>query len=219
MLDTLEKEEVPSAEIEVEEHGAPARKVELDLDDAPFLQVEEKAPPAPVETDVEVAPKNEGSQGKKKKLILLGGIALGILLVAAAAVWWFMFRTPPPPPVAAPDPEVIVVPSMQTPAGPTELVHEFAAFVVPVNDDRAQTRFLVCKFAAISQDGGVDQEITRQEIPLRDAVYFYLRGKDAAYLQDAHNYDAIKQDLLTVFNDYLSQGKVDDIVFESYLSH
>lgn len=208
---------VESLDIEVASESQHPRKVELDLDDAPFLHVEE--PPAPAVEEHEAPEPPVETKRSRKKLVIFGGSLLGALIIAAAAVWWFFFRTPPLPPPQIPDPEVVVVPSQTVPAGPQDIVHEFAVFVVPVNDDRAQTRFLVCKFAAITQDAEVDQEMGRQRIPLRDAVYYYLRGKDANWLQDAHNYGDIKKDLMAIFNDYLSRGKLDDIVFESYLSH
>ena len=55
-------------------------------------------------------------------------------------------------------------------------------------------------------------------ISLRDAIYYYLRSKSSAYLTDARNATAIKQDLTAVLNDYLTQGKIEDILFESYLN-
>lgn len=218
MADSSTRVATSAQEVEVAPNTRTPAKVELDLDDAPFLQVEDSAPPAPVEEN-EPPAEEKPANDKKRKLVLLGAIGAFFLLTAAVAVWWFFFRTPPPAPPPPLDPEIIVVPSTPPPLADQDIVHEFAVFVVPVNDDRSQTAFLVCKFAAITKDASVDQEMTRQEIPLRDAVYYYLRGKDAGYLQDAHNYDAIKQDLLAVFNDYLSQGKLEDIVFESYLSH
>lgn len=199
--------------------GAPIKKVELDLDDAPFLQVDEPAPPPVPADSAEVGEEEDaGKASRKKRLLLLIGIAAGVIVVAAAAAWWFFLRTPPPPPPSAPEPEVIVVPSQAAPAGPNDLVKEFAPFIVPVNDDMKQTQFLICKFAAITKEPAVNQEMERQRLPLRDAIYFYLRGKDARFLLDSANYDAIKKDLLSVFNDYLTQGKLEDIVFESYLN-
>ena len=209
-MSTSQESETSAAAVD-----APVRKVELDLDDAPFLQVDEPPPPpAPVE---ETTPEPEGQgKGKRKKIIIIAAAAALVLI--AAAVWWFFFRTPPPPPPAPPEPEVIVVPSIPANLEPGDIVQEFAPFVVPLGDNIKDASFLVCKFAAITKDPTVKQEMTRQELPLRDAIYFYLRGKDATFILDARNGEAIKKDLLSVFNDYLSQGKLEDIVFESYLS-
>ena len=198
---------------------APIKKVELDLDDAPFLQAEEKAPDLPTTVDaVPDAPDDGEKQRRKKKLMLIGAIAAAVLIVAAAAVWWFFFRVPPPAPPAGPEPEVIVVPKAPAPAGPSDIVREFAPFIVPIKEADGKTGFLVCKFSAITTDPGLTTEIDRQRTALRDAIYFYLRSKDSGFLLDAHNATQIKKELLSVFNDYLSQGKLEDILFESYLN-
>lgn len=196
------------------------KKVELDLDDAPFLQTEEKTPAkAEVPEDLEDRSEDDEKKKRKKKLILLASaIGAGVLLLAAAVIWWFFFRTPPPLPPSAPEPEVIVVPSTPGPVGEQEIVREFAPFIVPTTDPDGKTGFLICRFSAITKDQAVNQEVQQQLLPLRDAIYYYLRSKDNAFLIDARNAPAIKQDLLSVFNDYLTQGKLEDIVFESYLS-
>lgn len=212
-------------DIQLESQEAPAdgkqKKVELDLDDAPFLQAEEKAPPpAPFDEDLPATPDDgaaeEARKRKRKRLIIM--IAAGALALVAAAVWWFFFRTPPPPPPEGPKPEVIVVPSKTPGAQPNDIVREFAPFVVPGKDAQGKTDFLICKFSAITQDPNINQEIEQQLVPLRDAIYYYLRSKDRTFITDARNGAQIKKELLSVFNDYLTRGKVDDIVFESYLS-
>lgn len=196
------------------------KKVELDLDDAPFLQTEEKTP-AKTEMDEELPPnqdEEEARRRKKKKLLIIGGAAAAVLVVGCVAVWWFFFRSPSSVMPTAPEPEVVVVPSTSGPSGPQDIVREFAPFIVPTMDASGKTEFLVCKFAAISHDPAVNKEVQSQIVPLRDAIYYYLRSKDNAFLLDARNGGEIKRDLLSVFNDYLTQGKLEDIVFESYLS-
>jgi len=198
------------------------KKVELDLDDAPFLQTEEKAtPPAPFDEQLPVTPDDGAAEEaarkrKKKRLIVMA--ACGVLVLVTAAVWWFFFRTPPPPPSEGPKPEVIVVPTPAPGAQDNDIVREFATFVVPGKDSHGRTDFLICKFAAITHDPNIQREIERQLVPLRDAIYYYLRSKDRDFISDARNGAEIKKELLSVFNDYLTQGKVEDIVFESYLS-
>lgn len=198
---------------------ATTKKVELDLDDAPFLQTEKEiAPGALQEVNVPENPDDEAEKaGRRKRKIIIAAVAAGAVVIAAAAVWWFFFREPPAPPPAL-DPEIIVVPSAPAPAASDETVRAFAPFVVPVTDAAGSISFLICKFSAISKNPNVNQEIDRQRTALRDAIYFYLRSKPAVYLQDARNGAAIKDDLLSVFNDYLTQGKLEDILFESYLS-
>lgn len=202
------------------EAAPPARKVELDLDDAPFLQAEEKEEPLPAHAEiVPDVPDEDAAKKRKKKKIIIAAICGGVLLVAAAAVWWFFFRVPPPPGPVPPEPEIIVVPKAATDTGPSDIVREFAPFIVPVKEENGKTSFLVCQFSAITHDQGLNREIDNQRTALRDAIYYYLRGKDAAFLLDARNGPQIKQDLLSIFNDYLTQGKLEDILFESYLGH
>lgn len=215
------KEKIDAPEIEVGGEGAaaPAKKVELDLDDAPFLRAEEKTP-AEVPEDVPANPDEDAEKARrrKKKMLILAGVGAVALVLAVIVVWWFFFKGPPVAPVEGPKPEVVVVPSTLPPAEPRDIVRDFAPFVVPRDDSGGPTRFLICKFAAITREPSVNQEMEQQILPLRDAIYYYLRSKDSNFLLDARNGAAIKRDLLSVFNDYLTQGKLEDIVFESYLS-
>ncbi|MBD5626743.1 MAG: flagellar basal body-associated FliL family protein [Desulfovibrio sp.] len=221
MAETKVKQ-APPLDVEVGGAGAQLKKVELDLDDAPFLEEEKPAaPPVPRGDDTPATPDEAGAvagKGKRKKLLLLGAIAGVVLLVAAAAVWWFMFRTPPPPPPEPPKPDVVVVPSAPAAQPAPDIVKEFAPFVVPSHQPEDGTRFLVCKFSAIIKDPAVGREMDQRMLSLRDAIYYYLRSKDNAFLMDAHNGPQIKSDLLGVLNDYMAQGKIEDILFESYLN-
>ena len=222
------KEAPPREELSVAVGGQDAvRKVELDLDDAPFLKEDE--PPAPAEASKEPAAKKESAAPedapaattKKKKLLLLAAVAGVILLLAAAAVWWFVLRTPPPPPPppAAPvEPEVIVMPGAPAAStAPAESVKELAAFVIPRQSPQG-TRFLVCKFSTLSKDPAIDAEIDHKLIPLRDALYYYLSSKPDEFLLNPGNAAKVKQDLAGVVNDYITHGKIEDVLFESYLN-
>ena len=220
-------EDIPKEEVSVAVGGQDAvRKVELDLDDAPFLKEDEPTVPAEKANENlpdEGAPSSgdgPGTKGKKKKILLFAAIGLVALLVAATAIWWFVLRTPPPPP--PPDepiqPDVIVVPSTPTaPATPTESIKELAAFVIPRNTPQG-TRFLVCKFSSLSTNPAIDAEIEHKLIPIRDALYYYLNSKSDEFLLDAANAAKVKHDLTGVLNDYITQGKVEDVLFESYLN-
>lgn len=197
-------------------------KVELDLDDAPFLQVPEEKSPAVREDDALAVPEsdapaqNSDDRKKRKKLIIIAGAVL--LPVLGAAGWWFFLRTPPPPPPPPPAPEVIVVPSKPAVQPDSDHIKEFAPFLVPGVDAKGETRFLVCKFSTLSKQGELDKEMDHKMISLRDAIYYYLHSKSSDYLTNARNAPAIKQDLIAVLNDYLTQGKIEDILFESYLN-
>ena len=193
------------------------RKVELDLDDAPFLKEQDPPPPAkkedaPLQTTEEVPQPN-----KKKKLIIIAAAALVVVLVAAAAIWWFVLRTPPPPPPEPIKPEVIVVPTPKSPTAKSDSVKELAPFVIPRQTAKG-ARFLICKFSTVSQSPRVGMEIDQKLIPLRDALYYYLSSKTDEFLLDPANATTIKKDLGGVLNDYLTQGRIEDILFESYLN-
>ena len=194
------------------------RKVELDLDDAPFLQEQESPPPAKTDSAPLQVPADAPAPNKKKKLLLIAGAAaLLVVLVAAVAVWWFVLRTPPPPPPDPVKPEVIVVPSAKSPASKPDSVKELAPFVIPRQTAKG-ARFLICKFSTVSQSPRVGMEIDQKLIPLRDALYYYLSSKPDAFLLDPASVPTIKKDLGGVLNDYLTQGRIDDILFESYLN-
>lgn len=200
---------------------APAKKVELDLDDAPFLQTEDKNLPAASHEDVvpeDPEAEAERARKRKRKMMIIAGVCVALLLCAALAVWWFFFRKAPAVDAGL-EPEVIVVPSVPKDVAPDEYVRSFAQFTIPVYDANGKAEFLVCKFSALTKDVKVNQEMEQQQIALRDAIYFYLRSKNKDFLLDATNAKQIKDDLMSVFNDYLTQGQLEDILFESYLSH
>lgn len=210
----------PTVEVAGAGAGSQLKKVELDLDDAPFLQAEEpEETPVPRDADPPATSDAPAAGGGKRKKLLIAGAAAGVLLlVAAAAVWWFVFRTPPPPPPEAPKPEVVVVPSTPPARSAPDIIKEFAPFVIPTQDAQGGSRFLVCKFSAIIKDEGTGREMNERMLSLRDAIYYYLRSKESAFLMDVHNGPEIKKDLLGVLNDYMTQGKIEDILFESYLN-
>ena len=204
-------------------------KVQLDIDDAPFLREKEpEPPPAPKLPELDapptlpVPPAEDADARKKKKRAILIGVALLALLLAGGgggALWWFVLRTPPPPP---PAPQVVVVPSTP-PAGPTaEFLIPIAPFWLELTNesprDKDKIFFLVCKFTAISKSEGVIQETQNKAIVIRDALYFYLKNKSYDFLTNPDNTKAIKHDLSSVINGYLTAGKVDDMLFERYLT-
>lgn len=230
MAEQPDVKEAPAKEdITVAQSGqdAAVRKVELDLDDAPFLKEEKPAVPATASTDdvatASDAPEEENINGKKKKkkIFLIAGAAASFVVVAGAVLWWFVLRTPPPPPpplAPSVEPKVIVVPSQPAaPPATIQSVKELTTFVIPRQTAQG-TRFLVCKFATLNKDPLVATEIEHKLIPLRDALYFYLSSKSDEFLTAATNAAKVKQELMGVVNDYITRGKVEDILFESYLN-
>jgi flagellar FliL protein len=214
------------AEITVADHAAAASKVQLDIDDAPFLrpepeppakQPEEPLPETPdASTDDDAA---EAARKRKKRLLIAAGGGLALVLAGAFALWWFVFRAPPPP-----APQVVVVPGQQpdkAPAAPAEVYINFAPFLLELDggaaQDKNRTFLLVCKFTAVTANAALFQEAQTKMVVLRDALYFYLINKDYSFLTDPNNTQTIKNDLKTVVNTYLAVGKVDEILFESYV--
>ncbi|MDR1659879.1 MAG: flagellar basal body-associated FliL family protein [Desulfovibrio sp.] len=225
MADKTRPREVPADnEVQVAESGDLShKKVQLDLDDAPFLSEKEQAPP-PAEGDSVEQDLPEGAEdaapkqgtGRKKLIILAGGAGL-LLLAALAAGWWFFLREPPPPSPEAAKPEVIVVPSKPATQAKPDYTKEFSPFLV-YHSDGAGGRFLVCKFATLTKVQNLNREMDQKMLFLRDAVYYYLRSKTPEYLTNFGSLPEIKKDLTAVINNYLTQGQIEDILFESYLN-
>ena len=227
--DTAVKEATEGPQIEVSPEGGgeltAVEKVELDVEDAPFLQKEQEAAeqlPATtgseeVQADEDVSKKKK----KKKKLLIIGGAVVLLLVVAGVAAWWFTRapEVPPPPPPEEPKPEVIVVPSVPQVVVKPDIIREFDLFIVPTGSEYTKAQFLICKFATISKIPTTNNEIDQKKLVLRDAVYYYLRGKPAEYLLDSANAASIKKDLVEILNGYLTRGKLEDVLLDSYLGH
>ena len=203
-------------------------KVQLDIDDAHFLREKEaEAPPPPPKDakaeapkDVSLPPPDGKAARRKKKLIIIGAAALVLLLASGGGtLWWFVLRTPAPPP---PEPQVVVVPSTPKDSAPADFLIPIAPFWLELSPDSPRDKgkifFLVCKFTAISKIEAVSQEAQNKVIVIRDALYFYLKNKSYDFLTDPGNTQAIKNDLTSVINGYLARGKVDDVLFERYLT-
>lgn len=210
-------------------HAGTLPKVQLDIDDAPFLrQPEPEAPPPPPKSastdaplEVPEAPADDAAARKKKKMrILAAGLGLLLLAGGGGSLWWFVLRTPPPPP---PTPQVVVVPSAPPKdAAPAEFTIPLAPFWLELTGtsprDKDNIFFLVCKFTAITKSEAVLQETQNKIVVIRDALYFYLKNKNYEFLTDPDNTKTIKNDLTSVINGYLGAGKVDDMLFERYLT-
>jgi flagellar FliL protein len=207
-----------SPEIQVaQSSGAAQAKVELDIEDAPFLQeVKPPDPPAASDGEKDAAAPAPAPPVKKKKRLILAGAALLALVGIGAAVWWFVLRTPPTPPEEL-KPELIVVPTKPAVTQKQHYIKEFAPFFIHFSDEKKTSRFLICKFSTLSSSPNSERELDIKMISLRDAVYYYLRGKNIDYLLSAQNVLPIKADLVTVLNGYLTQGQIEDVLFETYL--
>lgn len=220
-IDSGVKAQPDTGMLEVEIVSKADTKVALDVDDAPFLQDDKPAEPE-VSTalsmeSTEVSSDDSTKGKKKKKILIIAGLSL--LIVTAALVWWFFLRKPPPPPAPPIEPEVVVVPSAPTSTAPKDYYINFEPFWVelPAAAGNGQVVFLVCKFSAISKSEALALEAQNKMITLRDAVYYYIKNKPYQYLIDPANTNTIKADLNSVLSGYLAGGKIEDMLFESYL--
>lgn len=229
-LDDLlnEDEDSAKAELDTDELTASlpgdSQKVELDLEDAPFLEEdeEEEDEELPEETAAPVAleePKEETPPWYKQKRIVIPAAAAVLLAVVGLVIWFYARPTPPPVEETLPEPEAIEI-ETEVPAIEEE-VQEFIVslnpFVVEIKGEDGKIHFLQCRFAAITDSERLSFEVTQKTTTLRDAIFYYLSNKSYAYLSDMKNADALKADLLSVINQYLSTGRVEVLLIEEYL--
>ncbi|UZP66855.1 flagellar basal body-associated FliL family protein [Desulfovibrio mangrovi] len=226
-----EKAQLDTEELSVPDNGgsAPSEdKVELDLEDAPFLddddEEEEAAPPPPtasepvsLELSTEAKPNAlKALLGNKKIVISLAGA--GVLLLVLLA--WLVLK-PAPRPELPPEPEVVTIQPDQAPEPEPEpqdaFVVSWEPFWVEMKDKEGHTRFLVCKFAAPTNNEKLSWEAGSKKTILRDAIFYYLRNKNLVFLSDKTNVDVLKADLLAVINQYMNNGQFEDLLIENYL--
>ncbi len=208
-------------DLDLEVVTPPEEKVALDLEGADFLKDDEpeqaaELAPAVIDNEGEAEGKPEEKPKSKLKLIII--LAVLILGIGGAALWWFVLRTPPPPEAPVVEPEIIKVPTAPTtPPIPSDHIVSFEPFWVPLPDGKGGTVFLICKFAIVTKSDQLQLEVQNKMVLLRDAVYYYLVNKPYHFLIDYANVGTIKKDLASVFGGYLVSGKVDDMLFESYI--
>lgn len=198
------------------------QKVELDLDDALFLDVEEEEqkPQAPPSETPPPAPKPELTvQAPKtplwKRPLLL--IAAGVLLfVLGGLVVYFLLPTKEaaPPTASPPPPKEEKKTHQEKPI--TLHTIPFEPFLVEY-DQNGTTRFLTCKFSISGIPDILEWEVRRKKIILRDAVYYYLRNKGISFLSDAKNAEKLKEDILSVMNQYLGNGQIETLLIDEYV--
>ncbi|MEL7638139.1 MAG: flagellar basal body-associated FliL family protein [Solidesulfovibrio sp.] len=202
------------------------QKVDLDLDDAPFLEdeAEEAAPPPQEETASPFAePAVEQAKPSRKKRLLLIGAAV-VLLGAGLAASFLLFKKPPPPPPPPPQEETAPPPSVtptppppEPPAPKREIVIPLDPFLIELADAGGRTRFLTIRFTAVTQEPTVELELKRNLIVVRDAVYYYLKNKNLAFLADKQNAEALKKDVLSVINQFIGVQPLDNLLIEDFL--
>ncbi len=206
-----------------------AQKVELDLDDAPFLEDEEpedKKPEAPKEA-IKDAPEalpepparltlKDRLLAQKKRLIIAAA-SLALLAVAGVGARIYLKKPPPPPEVAV---KTIVVPDKPPPlpAAPAPKYQlAWESFWVEQKDTEGAVRFLVCKFTVPTDNAQLFAEMQAKKVALRDALFYYLRNRPFTLFSDQQKVGQLKRDLMTVINEHVASGKIEDIFIENYL--
>lgn len=204
-----------------------AQKVDLDLDDAPFLEEEEEIQPeppkpaAPTSLEPEKPEKTEGKPGKKK-LILIGVAAL-LLLVGLGVGAKLLFFSGKKAPAEAPKQEQAehkpapAENATEAKPEPPEIQVKLDPFWVEQKDEKEQIRFLIVRMNLGTQEQGAVKEVQTKLLPLRNAIFYYLKNKDVQFLADERNAEKMKAELLLVINQYIAIGKFDTLMFEEYV--
>lgn len=198
------------------------QKVQLDIDDAPFLneQAEEKLPVpseehSPAKLQKEQAEEEKPAKSKKKLLILGAGLVL--ILALAAAAYFFFFSAPKE---VEPEiqPPIIIVPSEpELPPAPPVYSVNMAGFLVPLTDQEGKIHFLDVSFILQSGDASVQMEAEEKVLVLRDSIFYYLRNQRYEYMKDPTQLLKIRQEVLRAVNEYLLQGKFEEVLLDQYL--
>ncbi len=206
-------------ELKEDDFAADKDKVELDLDDAPFLdeeEEEEEEPEAPLREEPPPAEK-PGIRELLKDKRVLGGLIGGLLLlvgVVVAVILWPEAEKPPEPPPAVEQPET---PVPEEPPPPTEHLIAFKPFLVEHVNAEGQVRLLSFKFSLVTENEKLAWEITHKRLVLRDAIFYYLKNKDLRFLSDATMAEQLKNDLISVINQYLNVDQIQELLIEEYL--
>lgn len=210
--------------IDTSETTRGTQKVELDLEDAPFLEEEEEAPAEPEKPTASVSletPPEEKKPLDKKKLILIAVAALVLLIGAGIAVKLVFFGAKDSPKLeetkqtAAAEEQA----ANQTAAEPEppEIQVRLDPFWVEQRAEQDQIRFLIVRILVGTKDPSIAKEFEARLLPARNAIFYYLKNKDVHFLADEENTEKLKEELLLVINQYVTDGKFDTLMFEEYV--
>lgn len=236
--DAKSKAMLDTSSIQGQETSRANQKVELDLDDAPFLDEDEEEEDAAASAAAEAFAEEQAEElaisppkketfltrlFKDKRLIRLGLLALLLALLALVTVKFILpnleFKseeTVEVKPLELPEKEPEPPPPPEEPEA-QEYTIGLAPFWIEKVDDKGQVRFLHIKFAFTSLSPALEQEVTIKSMLLRDAIYYYLKNKEFAFLADTKNMETLKTDLVSVLNQYLGNDQLETIYVEKYL--
>jgi flagellar FliL protein len=200
------------------------QKVELDLDDAPFLEdeKEEAPPPPPGEESVQREEETPQPPWWKKKAVVFGGAALVLVILAALAYFLFFSgkkeEIPPPPPAE----ETAEEASQETTAPPPlpeakEVVVVMDPFLVEQTNEKGEAFLVSLQFSTTTTSPEFAKELSRNAVVLRDAVYYFLKNKQLVYLDDEKVAESLKQDIMSVMNQFLGDEQITNLFIEKYV--
>ena len=215
-------EEFPSAAMPNE-----GQKVELDLDDAPFLEDEKEEeekkaapPPEPVFSPTVPQEASPSFFVRYKMPLIIGGLVVAVMLVAGIVLKIVLSPAEqvvveqPPQPDLQPLPEG---PAPLPPAPVPRFVASFDTFWIARKDNEGNTRVLTCRFAVPTENQTLHAEIENKKNILRDAIFYYLSHRPITLLSDEATTDAFKADLMTVINEHLGNGKINELDLQAYI--
>jgi flagellar protein FliL len=196
-----------------EEVPKSARKVELDLDDAPFLDFDQTGAVEPASGDKKKpSDRKEASQeqeqalpeteviSKRPSLALLASAVVAVLLMATAVIYLLLPAAAPEPPISRDIPHLV----------------SFEPFYIE-QQGADGLRFLQCRFAFPAGSAEVERELLTNRLLIRDGLFFYLTRREPAFLTQEEETVSLKRDLLTVINQYLTTGRLDEVLIDEYV--
>jgi len=208
------------AMIDTSEASRGAQKVELDLEDAPFLEEEEEVKPEPPKPTEPVAldteEKKPSGLDRKKKLIILGIAALVLLVIAGVSIKMFFFKGKAAAPPVAEAPKETANATEAKPE-PQELQVRLDPFWVEQKGEGDEIRFLIVRILLTTTEQASVRDFQQKLMPARNAIFYYLKNKDVQFLADEHNAEKLRSELLLVINQYVADGKFDNLMFEEYV--
>lgn len=234
----LEKAQLDTEELSGDEDAGASRgaggdsgdKVELDLEDAPFLEDEDEEEEEAPQESFEGPQEEEKEENRfivllKDKRVITGlGSLLFLILIL---IFWIIPEftgddEPEEPPLAEEVTEEIEEQEALVEVAPEEVPEdEFIVSMLPFwvekTDGEGKIRFLVAKFAASTNNEKLSWEIQSKQTVLRDAIFFYLNNRDLTFLADKKNVEVLKNDLVSVMNQYLSNDQLETVLIEQYL--
>ncbi len=210
-----------------------AQKVELDLDDAPFLEEEkeeekkeEKQEESKEEKPIEEQLEGEEVEEEEEKpspiwkkwwfFLIIGIVVVGVLVFIILKPFKHTKEVSEESvkPEKLEKPKEIVKPE-KPPEPPKEKVSLDPFFIE--YQYKGKVRWLNLQFMLVVSGRFVVWEINRKMRFLRDAVYYYFKNKELAFLTDKKNIKEIKENLKNILNQYLDHGKIEKVLIQKYL--